>query len=410
MESGWRTTENEVHNIAIQILEILVYLHSLTPPVVHRDIKPQNIIRRDDGQVYLVDFGAVQDTYYTTFMRGSTVVGTYGYMAPEQFRGQAVPATDLYGVGANLLFLLTHRSPTELPTDGLKIDFRSRVEISEEFADWLEKMLEPDVEDRFTSAEEALALLRGKRMISPAVPPTWKTIIGVGIATIAAVAAVIALNSYKWAVLNNIGYKPPINICKNANAIRNYLNQSGNPNIVLTDNDFIYGGVQYTLWECAESLADKDLLEFLIAKHADINTGIGKVRSLKTAEFLIAKSANISAKDKDGTTPLHKALQFYKPDRAKLLIAKGADINAKDKDGKTPLHIAAQYSDKALVQLLLTKKANVNARDNAGNTPLHMTQYKQNAMELLLKSGADVNAKNSQSQTIFHLVVKNTVP
>ncbi len=83
-------------------------------------------------------------------MRGSTVVGTYGYMAPEQFRGQAVPTTDLYGLGATLLFLLTHRSPAELPTDRLKIDFRSRVQISEDFADCLEKMLDPDVEERFS--------------------------------------------------------------------------------------------------------------------------------------------------------------------------------------------------------------------------------------------------------------------
>jgi len=126
VQNGWRVTEEEVRHIAIQILEILVYLHEHTPPIIHRDIKPQNLIRRDDGQVFLVDFGAVQDTYYSTFARSRTVVGTFGYMAPEQFRGQAVPATDLYGLGATLLFLLTHRSPADLPTDGLKIDFRLR--------------------------------------------------------------------------------------------------------------------------------------------------------------------------------------------------------------------------------------------------------------------------------------------
>ncbi|MHC5725246.1 MAG: serine/threonine protein kinase [Nostoc sp.] len=166
VESRWRTSEDEVRRIAIQILEILIYLHSLKPPVVHRDIKPQNIIRRDDGQVFLVDFGAVQHTYYTTFMRGSTVVGTYGYMAPEQFRGQAVPATDLYALGATLLFLLTHCSPADLQSDGLKINFRPRVQISEEFADWLEKMLEPDTEDRFSSAQEAWQVLQGKRKLT----------------------------------------------------------------------------------------------------------------------------------------------------------------------------------------------------------------------------------------------------
>ena len=144
VQGGWRTTEAQVKQIAAQILSILDYLHSLEPPVIHRDIKPQNLILDESGKVYLVDFGAVQNTYYNTLMRGSTIVGTYGYMAPEQFQGKAVPATDLYSLGATLLFLLTHRSPAELPQNALKLDFKSQVNISEAFVEWLEKILEPD--------------------------------------------------------------------------------------------------------------------------------------------------------------------------------------------------------------------------------------------------------------------------
>lgn len=111
VETGWRPTEAEVKQIAIQILTILVYLQELTPPVIHRDIKPQNIVYREDGQVVLVDFGAVQDTYHNTMTGGSTVVGTYGYMAPEQFRGQAVLSTDLYGVGHHSNFSAMWQTP-----------------------------------------------------------------------------------------------------------------------------------------------------------------------------------------------------------------------------------------------------------------------------------------------------------
>ncbi|MGB3652400.1 MAG: hypothetical protein WBA41_14450 [Rivularia sp. (in: cyanobacteria)] len=68
-------------------------------------------------------------------------------------------------MGATLLFLLTHRSPADFPTDGLKIDFRNRIKVSEDFADWLDKMLEPDLEERFRSAKVALEVLRGKRKI-----------------------------------------------------------------------------------------------------------------------------------------------------------------------------------------------------------------------------------------------------
>lgn len=165
VEKGWKPDEREVKQLAVQMLDILIYLHQFTPPVIHRDIKPQNIIRTEDGQVFLVDFGAVQDTYHNTVTGGSTVVGTYGYMAPEQFRGQATPATDLYGLGTTLLFLLTGKSPADLPQRQLKIHFRSHVHISKPFADWLEKMLEPAIESRFPSAHAALAVLKGEESI-----------------------------------------------------------------------------------------------------------------------------------------------------------------------------------------------------------------------------------------------------
>jgi eukaryotic-like serine/threonine-protein kinase len=160
IENEWCPNENEVHNIAIQILDILIYLQSLTPAVIHRDIKPQNVIREENGNIFLVDFGAVVNNH-NTIAGGSTVVGTFGYMAPEQFRGQAVPATDLYGLGATLLFLLTGKSPADLPQRQLKIDFRKEVNISHDFANWLDKMLEPVSSNRFLSAKEAVSVLNG---------------------------------------------------------------------------------------------------------------------------------------------------------------------------------------------------------------------------------------------------------
>ena len=169
IENGWRPSITEVRWIANQILDILVYLQQLTPPVIHRDIKPHNIIRRNDGQIFLVDFGAVQDVYHQTITGGSTVVGTYGYMAPEQFRGKAVLATDLYGLGATLIYLLTGKTPADLPQRKLKIDFRSHLRINKQFAGWLDRMIEPVAEDRFSTAKEALAVLRGEQpLIRPA--------------------------------------------------------------------------------------------------------------------------------------------------------------------------------------------------------------------------------------------------
>ena len=157
--AGKRFSEDEVQCIAWAILQVLQYLHELNPPVIHRDIKPQNIIRREDGYIFLVDFGAVQTVYRHTVAFGSTIVGTYGYMAPEQFQGQAFPATDLYGLGTTLLNLLTHKQPADFPQKRLKYNFRPYIRVSEAFADWLDKVLEPLVEDRCDSAETALSAL-----------------------------------------------------------------------------------------------------------------------------------------------------------------------------------------------------------------------------------------------------------
>ena len=166
IEQGWQPNIDEVKSIAIALLKILVYLQKFTPPIIHRDIKPQNIIRSDDGQIFLVDFGAVRDTYHHTLTGGSTVIGTYGYMAPEQFRGQAVLATDLYGLGNTILFLLTQKSPADLPQHKFKIDVHSLslIQGDTNFLDWIEKMIEPIAKDRFHSAKEALAVLQGKQV------------------------------------------------------------------------------------------------------------------------------------------------------------------------------------------------------------------------------------------------------
>ena len=104
LNQGKRFTEAQVRSLAIQVLEILTYLHELEPPVLHRDIKPSNLIWTAEEQVFLVDFGAVQQQAAAegvTF----TVVGTVGYAPLEQFWGKAVPASDLYSLGATLIHL-----------------------------------------------------------------------------------------------------------------------------------------------------------------------------------------------------------------------------------------------------------------------------------------------------------------
>ncbi|MBD0364013.1 MAG: serine/threonine protein kinase, partial [Coleofasciculus sp. C3-bin4] len=169
LKQGKRFPETEVQKIAKEVLEILIYLHGLDPPVVHRDIKPSNLILGDDGKVYLVDFGAVQDTAAAegvTF----TVVGTTGYAPLEQFWGRTVPASDLYALGATLIHLLTGTAPADLPSRNLRIQFRDRISLNPRFTRWIEVLTEPDLEQRFTQASEALEALRTNRYPKTSIP------------------------------------------------------------------------------------------------------------------------------------------------------------------------------------------------------------------------------------------------
>lgn len=155
LNNQWTCSEDEARHILRQLLFILEYLHHLNPPMIHRDIKPSNLILDDAQRLYLIDFGAVQETLKPEGQGGSTMIGTYGYMAPEQFSGRALPSSDLYAVGATLIHLLTETSPAQLPQRALKIQFKDYLpEVSQSFLDLLERLVEPDPRHRFQSVQE----------------------------------------------------------------------------------------------------------------------------------------------------------------------------------------------------------------------------------------------------------------
>ncbi|MBD2384557.1 serine/threonine protein kinase [Cylindrospermum sp. FACHB-282] len=173
IETGRTFTEAEVKKIAKALLEILIYLHGLHPPVIHRDIKPSNILLGDRsgnsiGQVYLVDFGSVQ-TVIPTKGGTRTVVGTYGYMPQEQFGGPTVAASDLYSLGATLIYLVTGTHPADLPQRDFRIQFEQTANLSASFTHWLQWMTQPSLEKRLSSASAALTALDELQFPSSAV-------------------------------------------------------------------------------------------------------------------------------------------------------------------------------------------------------------------------------------------------
>jgi serine/threonine-protein kinase len=151
-----RFDERDARSIAREILAILVDLQALSPPVIHRDVKPANLVRDRDGKLSLVDFGSARDVAKTT---GGTLVGTFGYMPVEQLSGAVDESTDVYALGATLVHLLTRRPPWETaPNGALSTTTLSSLSISSSFKKFLARCLAPR-DRRFASAREALAAL-----------------------------------------------------------------------------------------------------------------------------------------------------------------------------------------------------------------------------------------------------------
>lgn len=151
-----RLSTEQLRQVFDGLLDILEYLHTLVPPVIHRDIKPANVILRPDGGVSLVDFGGVRRALAAE--TGSTTVGTFGYMAPEQLYGAASPASDLYALAATVAALLGGVEAEQLPHQGLRIDITT-LGVPPDLVPALQGMLEPEPEARLASVQAVRAAL-----------------------------------------------------------------------------------------------------------------------------------------------------------------------------------------------------------------------------------------------------------
>jgi len=110
VESRGKLPEATVRELTAQMCKMLTYLHSLTPPIVHRDFTPDNLILNKDGTLKLIDFNVAKQLVESHTV--GTVVGKHAYLPPEQFRGNPVPQSDIYAMGGTLQYLLTGEDPT----------------------------------------------------------------------------------------------------------------------------------------------------------------------------------------------------------------------------------------------------------------------------------------------------------
>ena len=152
IEKG-RQPESVVLRWAAQIAEILQFLHHQDPPIIHRDVTPDNLVLSGGDKLFLIDFGASNEFLGTAT---GTLVGKQSFISPEQFRGKACPQSDIYAFGATLFYYLTGEDPEPLSTLYLPDD----LPVSSNMRSFISKCTAYKLADRYASIEDAQTDLR----------------------------------------------------------------------------------------------------------------------------------------------------------------------------------------------------------------------------------------------------------
>ena len=160
LQTQGRLSEEKILDVLNQILPILEFIHN--QDAIHRDIKPNNIIRQGE-KLFLIDFGAVKQVVEgKTNLHKSLVFGSLAYAPPEQILEREVyPSSDLYALAASCIQLLTKDPLNDIRNNDNRWNWRTKYPgiVSDHLADILDKMLKPDPQERYQSATDVITAL-----------------------------------------------------------------------------------------------------------------------------------------------------------------------------------------------------------------------------------------------------------
>ena len=404
--------EDKVADYAIQLCDVLDYLHSQKPPIIYRDLKPANIMLRPDGKITLIDFGTARKYNYDS-VSDTTCLGTIGYAAPEQFAGETLrqtdARTDIYNLGATMYHFLTGVNPSEPPYELYPIR-----RWDESLSNGLEKIIlratRKDPDKRFNDCKEMSYALQHFRDLDDSYIATQKKKI-----FLFAASLILSFTFFSMAIVVNGMEKREISKVYN-----NYLSEAalkiastGSKNVVDTDilklfKDAI--NVSPNSTEAYIRMLDYycDLGQTrngLMAISAMIASGTG---DLSNNDDLMMRMGQIyflgNSKDTEFNIDYGTAARYfdkvnikkypqakYYSSLSKSLSEIGMDWNIIVKDMKNVdeyLNTEVNEEEKAEIYITLSKiyRANAFAIQKVGEKPF------DKAMELLNKAGEILNS------------------
>ncbi|NXU88279.1 ANKK1 protein, partial [Xiphorhynchus elegans] len=371
---SWQLKFRVIHEMGLA----MNFLHSMTPPLLHLDLKPGNILLDGNMHVKISDFGLskwMEQSSRMQYIESSALRGTLSYIPPEMFLQNSKPPGikyDVYSFGIVIWEVLMQKKPyagANMMAIIVKVAAGKRPGLELISDDWPGE------------CQQMVDLMKRCWDQDPKQRPSFSDI-PVETDMLLALIQSLVVDPENERLVRKMSHKPAI---------------SGN-------QQEVHLPPPYSEAESPEEILSEELCRVhengLTLLHLMVIQG-----NAEKVKFLLSCKANVNSQVVCGYTPLIMAVQKRLPDICSILIDHGADPNMPDEDGWTPLHFAAQNGDDRTVRLLLDHQARVNAQEHDGWTPLHLAAQNnfENVARVLLSRQADSNTQEVDGKTALHV-------
>ncbi|KFO61670.1 Ankyrin repeat and protein kinase domain-containing protein 1, partial [Corvus brachyrhynchos] len=378
---SWQLKFRVIHEMGLA----MNFLHSMSPPLLHLDLKPGNVLLDGNMHVKISDFGLskwMEQSSRMQYIESSALRGTLSYIPPEMFLQNSKPPGikyDVYSFGIVIWEVLMQKKPyagANMMAIIVKVAAGKRPGLELVRDDWPGE------------CHQMVDLMKRCWDQDPKQRPSFADI-PVETDVLLALIQSLVLDPENERLVRKMSHKPAISRSQQEVPVPPPCREAGSPEEMVPEE------------LCRVHENGLTLLHLMV-----MQGNVGKVR------FLMSGRASVTSPAGCGCTPLLMAVQRRLPEICSILIEHGADVNAPDEDGWTPLHFAAQHGDDRTVRLLLgahaRRQADSNMQEADGKTALHVAACFGDVgrVKLLAGQGADLERKQKNLRTPLHVAVE----
>uniref|UniRef100_A0A8C3SDN9 Ankyrin repeat and kinase domain containing 1 n=1 Tax=Chelydra serpentina TaxID=8475 RepID=A0A8C3SDN9_CHESE len=360
------------------------FLHSMTPPLLHLDLKPGNILLDGNMHVKISDFGLsrwMEQSSRMQYIERSALRGTLSYIPPEIFlHSTRPPGTeyDVYSFGIVIWEVLMQKKPysgDNMMAIIVGISAGRRPCLESVCVEWPGE------------CQQMVDLMKRCWDQDPKKRPRF-TDIPVETDMLLSLMQSLVVDPENERLVRKMSHKPTVSGSQKVRKIHAIPWEMLSSTLAGLESFIMAKEV------CRAQENGLTLLHLMVAQ--------GNVEKVK---FLLSQEANVDSQLDCGYTPLIVAVQKRSPEICSVLLERGADVNMADKDGWSPLHFAAQNGDDRTVRLLLDHRARADSQEHEGWTPLHLASQNnfENVARVLLSRQADPNCQENDGRTALHV-------